>query len=358
MSTIPGVSLHQQAIGVNTMISKMTRPLETGKWAWLWAVGLALLIACMAARAAAPSDWWLDIANDRVEDVKDALAQGENPNALNPDGLPALMLAIRENSWRVYDLLLAHKRIDVNIENRNHETPLMYMAIVGDVKRAQALIKRGAHVNRLGWTPLHYAASKGNLKMVEFLLANKAIVNAPSPDGTTPLMMAAFSGSEDVVRTLLYAGADSTTLNLKKQSAADWARLRGHDSLAAKLDQLSQKVLAERRAQRTRDRAAGAAGQADEAGNGVGQADGVAQNNSAPGAAAGNGGPASDSGAGQGAPSASPGFDPNAVKAVDIRPPEAVPPAQVPAPKKPSEDEGNSTSRYFNLDRFDKDPAY
>jgi len=342
------------------MISKMTRPLETGKWAGLWAVGLALLIACMAARAAASSEWWLDIANDRVEDVKDALAQGENPNALNPDGLPALMLAIREGSWRVYDLLLAHKRIDVNIENRNHETPLMYMAIVGDVKRAQALIKRGAHVNRLGWTPLHYAASKGNLKMVEFLLANKAIVNAPSPDGTTPLMMAAFSGDEDVVRALLYAGADSTTLNLKKQSAADWARLRGHDSLAAKLDQLSQKVLAERRAQRARDRAAaGAAGQADEAqASGAGQAGGAAQNNSALGSAAGYGAAGPASGSARGALPATPGFDPNAVKSVDIRPPETVPPAQLSAPKKPSEDQGNSTSRYFDLDRFDKDPAY
>lgn len=337
----------------------MTRPLETKTLAWLWAAGLALLIACMAARAAAPADWWLDIANDRVEDVRDALAQGENPNALNPDGQPALMLAIREGSWRVYDLLLAHRRIDVNIENRNHETPLMYMAIVGDVKRAQALIKRGAHVNRLGWTPLHYAASKGNLKMVELLLANKAIVNAPSPDGTTPLMMGAFSGNEEVVRTLLYSGADSTTLNLKKQSAADWARLRDHDSLAAKLDQLSQKVLAERRAQRARDRAA--AGGAGQAGNGEGQAGGAAQQegNSVSGAAAGYGGSSPAAGAGQGETS---GFDPGAVKAVDIRPPATAPSAQSPsglsAPKKPAEDQGNSTSRYFDLNRFDKDPAY
>ena len=36
--------------------------------------------------------------------------------------------------------------------------PLMYVALVGDVPRAKALVARGAEINKLGWTALHYVA--------------------------------------------------------------------------------------------------------------------------------------------------------------------------------------------------------
>src|SRR5690606_12956891 len=140
-------------------------------------------------------------------------------------------------------LLVRHRNIDVNAVNAHDETPLMYLAVVGQTERAADLIKRGAQVNRLGWTPLHYAASKGHVDTIKLLLANKAIVIAPSPDGTSPLMMAAYAGSEESVRVLLKAGADVTARNLRGEDAAVWARRKHHDGLAAQLDELSQKVL-------------------------------------------------------------------------------------------------------------------
>src|SRR3546814_6545439 len=76
----------------------------------------------------------------------------------------------------------------------------MYLAVAGQTERARTLIARGAQVNRLGWTPLHYAASKGHVETAKLLLANKAMVNAPSPDGTTPLMMAGLSGCHDMLQ--------------------------------------------------------------------------------------------------------------------------------------------------------------
>src|SRR3546814_11395976 len=69
--------------------------------------------------------------------------------------------------WDVYDLLAANKKTALNAININRETPLMYLAVVGETKRAQDLIRRGAMVNRLGWTPLQYAASKGHLDRSE-----------------------------------------------------------------------------------------------------------------------------------------------------------------------------------------------
>lgn len=214
-----------------------------------WGIGTLMLCLSMTVHAA-NADWWIDIANDRVQDIKSQLALGEDPNVMNDKGQPALMQAIQDGAWGTYDLLVSHRNIDINISNKEGETPLMYLAIVGDVPRATALIKRGAEVNRLGWTPLHYAASKGQLEMVQLLLANGALVNAPAPDGTTPLMMAAFSGKEAVVRALLKAGADVTTRNLSQLDAADWAESKNYTKLAAKLRDHAQKVQAQRDAQR------------------------------------------------------------------------------------------------------------
>lgn len=224
-----------------------------------WAAALAGLLLTVASHAANPAGWWVDIANDRAASVKTMLARGADPNEISPKGQPAIMQAIRDGAWKVYDILAAHPKTALNAINANRETPLMYLAVVGETKRAQELIRRGAMVNRLGWTPLQYAASKGHLDTVKMLVANKALVNAPGPDGTTALMMAAYGGSEPVVRFLLESGADATMQNLQKQDAADWARMKKHTALAAKLDEVSAGVLAQRAAQRNRNQSEGQA---------------------------------------------------------------------------------------------------
>ena len=196
----------------------------------------------------------------------------------------------------------------------------MYLAILGETKRAQNLIRRGAEVNRLGWTPLQYAASKGQLETVKMLVAHKALVNAPAPDGTTALMMAAYAGSEEVVRFLLRKGADPTMQNLNQRSAADWARVKNHGKLADALDGAARRVLAQREAARRRA----------QGGPAVGSAAGQGSSPAAPASAAG---PA----AGSEAPAASGS-------------------AATSSRKKPAESK-SSTSRYFDLDRFEKNPS-
>ncbi|HUH59945.1 MAG TPA: ankyrin repeat domain-containing protein [Candidimonas sp.] len=208
--------------------------------------GCLLVFSGALSYAANPSDWWIHIANDRAEPVKSLLVRGADPNELSPKGQPALMQAIRDEAWDVYDVLVTHPKTALNAININRETPLMYLAVLGQTKRAQDLIKRGAQVNRLGWTPLQYAASTGQIETAKMLLAHQAIVNAPGPDGTTALMMAAHSGSVGMVQLLLDHGADVTTRNLQKLDAADWAREKKHTALAAQLDALIQKTLKER----------------------------------------------------------------------------------------------------------------
>lgn len=198
-------------------------------------LALAIGLAAPAAQAANPGDWWVYVANDYPDDIKDLLAQGADPNVRYKNGQPAIMRAVVDGAWKVFDVLAADKRTDVNAENPARETPLMYLAIAGQTERAKKLIARGAQVNRLGWTPLHYAASKGQMEMARLLLANKAMANAPAPNGETPLMMAALSGQKPMVELLLKAGADVTTQDTKGQDAADWAATGKWTALSTEL---------------------------------------------------------------------------------------------------------------------------
>ncbi len=209
--------------------------------------------------ASAPKDWWVALSNDRLAQVQDGLRRGIDPNAVTAEGIPALMQAVRDGAWKSFDLLLAQPKIDVNATNPMDETPLMYVAVVGETQRAAKLIAKGAQVNRLGWTPLHYAASRGHLDTMRLLIEHKAIVNAPGTDGTTPLMMAAYGGSEAAVRLLLDAGGDITARNLESMTAVDWARRKQHNALAAKLEDLTKRVLDKRAALRNEAQGAGAA---------------------------------------------------------------------------------------------------
>ena len=118
----------------------------------------------------------------------------------------------------------------------------MLAAMKGRLALAQALIARGAEVNRPGWAPLHYAATHPGPvapDLTRLLLEHHAYIDAESPNGTTPLMMAAQYGSGAAVRQLLDAGADASLKNQLGLTAQDFALSSGRqdvfDMLAAHL---------------------------------------------------------------------------------------------------------------------------
>jgi len=100
------------------------------------------------------------------------------------------------------------KGVDLNITNPQSENSLMLAAIQNQLELAQLLIDQGAEVNKTGWTPLHYASTKGHIDMMRLLMENDAYLDAESPNGTTPLMMAAHYGTAKAVKLLLEEGAD------------------------------------------------------------------------------------------------------------------------------------------------------
>lgn len=187
------------------------------------------------ASADASVDFFRAINLDLPDVVRKLIAQGIDPNSRAEDGLPAIHKAFRDDSPKVVEVLIDQPALNVNLRNSAGETPLMMAAIRGNLSAMRRLIERGAQVNQEGWAPLHYAASQTAVEPLALLLDKGADINARSPNGSTPLMMAARYGSEDGTKLLLRRGADAQLLNEQNLSASDFAKKAGRDGLAKEL---------------------------------------------------------------------------------------------------------------------------
>jgi ankyrin repeat protein len=194
-----------------------------------------VLLAVSRANAGAYEDFFIAVQRDDARAVTGLLQRGFDPNSRDPKGQVGLTLAAQMQSWRAAEALLAHPAADVNAQNAAGESALMLAALKGDQEWCQRLLERGARVQHPGWSPIHYAATGPNARIVELLLARGADINAESPNGSTPLMMAARYGSEEGVNLLLSRGADVSRRNERNLRASDFARLAGREALAARL---------------------------------------------------------------------------------------------------------------------------
>ena len=197
---------------------------------------LIVLTGTSASFASSSVDFFRSVNVDDAGTVKSLLARGFDPNTPDESGQVALYLALRGESTKVVGVLLDHPALKIDATNAADETPLMIAALRGQLDSTQKLLARGATVNRAGWTPLHYAASGPEPKVLALLLERGAVVDAPSPNRTTALMMAARYGSEDAVRLLRARGADLRARNDLGLNAVDFARLGGRESLVKELE--------------------------------------------------------------------------------------------------------------------------
>lgn len=197
-------------------------------------VFIGFMLTSFWVQAGSYEDFFKAVQFDNVRVVQGLLQQGFDPNTVNAEGVPALMLAVREPSLKVAELLAAHPDTKTEVRNAKDESVLMLAALKGYLPLVQKLVDNDADVNKTGWAPLHYAASGGHVPVIAHLLDHSAYIDAESPNGTTPLMMAAMYGSPEAVKHLIQAGADLTIKNQLGLTALDFA-IRGQRQNAKEL---------------------------------------------------------------------------------------------------------------------------
>lgn len=215
-----------------TSVQRASRHFALGLVAYF----LSISIAC----AGSFESYFTALRNDQVSPILTLQLRYFDLNTRDATGTPPLVVAISNDSFKVADYLIQQRGLDLDATNANDETAMMMAALKGQLALVQALIKRGAQVNKPGWTALHYAASSpapASEQVAKLLLDNYAYIDAASPNQTTPLMMAARYGSDKVVDLLLKEGADATLKNDKGMTALDFARFVGRESVVALLQQ-------------------------------------------------------------------------------------------------------------------------
>ncbi len=200
----------------------------------------AIALSVYSVQAGTYEDYFKAVQVDDAGTINSLLARGFDVNSRTDKGQTALFLAMRDGSLRVVDTLLARPELQVDARNEAGETALMMAAMRGQLPWMQRLLERGAQVDGEGWTALHYAATGPETRAVQLMLERGARVDARSPNGSTPLMMAARYGAESSVNLLLKRGADVRLTNERGLDAAEFARLGGRDKLADRLAALAR----------------------------------------------------------------------------------------------------------------------
>ncbi|MGB1091206.1 MAG: ankyrin repeat domain-containing protein, partial [Oceanobacter sp.] len=183
--------------------------------------------------------------------IKQLLASGSDVNQTDNKGRDALWYAANQGRTDVLEILIAagaqgqsadeqgHRAIERCVVSRSPECLQGLLSVSHDKAEFQK------HTTKQGNSLLLLAASLPEddaLAMFEQLNSASSLqLDQKNNDGDTALMQAAAHGNERLVARLMKAGADPWLRNHSKQSAADLARMAGHEALAANLEQSGDK---------------------------------------------------------------------------------------------------------------------
>ena len=186
--------------------------------------GAALWLMPVSVLAGSYDNFFKAVKIDDAPAIAALLRRGLDPNLIEGErGDSGMILALREDSMKVFAVLLNAGDINLDAQARNGDTALMIAAYKKNKPAVEALLAKNAEVNKPGWTALHYAAAIGANDIVQLLLDKYAYIDAESPNKTTPIMMAARGGHILTVKLLLDEGADAALKNDQGLSAIDFA---------------------------------------------------------------------------------------------------------------------------------------
>ena len=121
--------------------------------------------------------------------------------------------------------LLVRRGVNINILDKNQNTPLHSAAFHRNFYFARKLLDNGANAtaeNDQGETPLHLVARNGyredGVRGAQLLLENGMDVDTPNADQNTPLHVASYLGKLEIARVLLDHGAKVGSENNRTQT--------------------------------------------------------------------------------------------------------------------------------------------
>lgn len=135
-----------------------------------------------------------------------------------------------ENKDRQTALQLIKSKKGINTTQADGMSPLHWATYHDDTELALQLLESGAKAdlqNRYGVAPIYSACQNGNVKIVQALLKRGVDPNT-SLKGEEAILTAARTGSPEVIKALLDAGARVNAYEHRQQTALMWAAAEGN----------------------------------------------------------------------------------------------------------------------------------
>ncbi|CAK9807017.1 Ankfy1 [Anthophora quadrimaculata] len=173
--------------------------------------------------------------------VQTLIEHGADVNARDAEGKTPVHVAIQNQHSQIISLLLCHPNIDLNKRDKKGLTPFATALTFRNNKAAQAILERlpkaAEQYDNKGRNFIHTAIQKNDMESILFLLSIQVDVNSRVHDvtQTPPLHLAAVSGNEMLVRSLILAGARVNDTDANRNTALHAAAKAGHAAIVSAL---------------------------------------------------------------------------------------------------------------------------
>ncbi|XP_068111834.1 fibronectin type 3 and ankyrin repeat domains protein 1 [Hyperolius riggenbachi] len=183
--------------------------------------------------------------------VKLLVEHGADVHQENGSGKNSMMLACFSGHLDVV-AYLREQGASWESRDRSGCTAMHWAADGGHVEVIRWMIDDGCEVDSkdtgLHWTPLmRVSAVSGSTEVARCLIAAGAKVNVKDKDGKTPLMVAALNNHEQLVRFLIESGADCSITNEYGISITDMAKAFERKNVANLLEEKKKETQVSRR---------------------------------------------------------------------------------------------------------------
>lgn len=141
-------------------------------------------------------------SNGHTDTVSILLSRGANHEKKNRKGMSALLLAVKEGHWNIVERLI-QCGADIEQKDVNGRNSLMISAEENHVGIMIDLLKKGADhtiADKDGLTPLSWACLRGRLLAAKSLLEHNANIHHQDNHQRTPLDLAAYQGTGELVQ--------------------------------------------------------------------------------------------------------------------------------------------------------------